>query len=205
MPSPQRLVTSTLALTSLIATANVSVAQAPSSSALPAQQPAASTAAPTEHLSQYLGVSAYPSKGQSSKQQTLDEKACFDWAKSNTGIDPVKLAQNPAPQPAQPAEGSEQSKAGEGSRAKGAVRGAAAGAAIGAIAGDTGKGAAIGATAGTFQGGRQKREAEAEQQKEAQAQQEKQQSAASDQVKAQKQSYNNAFSACLSGKGYAVK
>lgn len=200
------------ALTILLSTAYLAVAQTPSATPPPTHQasaaPAAaapSTAAPTQHLSSYLGVSAYPSKGQTSKQQTLDEKACFDWAKAQTGIDPVALAQNP-PAQAQPAAPEEsQSDAGKGTRAKGAVRGAAAGAAIGAIAGDTGKGAAIGATAGTFQGGRKKREAEAQQQTEAKATQEKQQTAAADQIKGQKQTYNNAFSACLEGKGYAVK
>jgi hypothetical protein len=205
-------VSSTIALASLIATTPLSLAQAPSTGSPPAQTapPASSTsgaasAPPTEHLSQYLGVSAYPSKGQTSKQQTLDEKACFDWAKANTGIDPLKLNESPPAQTAQTNGEQNQSNAGKGERGKGAVRGAAAGAAIGAIAGDTGKGAAIGATAGTFQGGRRKREAEAQQQGEAKAEQEKQQSAAAEQVKAQKQSYNNAFSACLTGKGYAVK
>lgn len=199
MRNSKHLVSSAIALPTLLAAAHMALAQTPP----PAQQP--TPAAPTEHLSSYLGVSAYPSKGQTSKQQTLDEKACFDWAKSQTGIDPVKLAQNPPAQAPQATDAQAGQEAGKGDRAKGAVRGAAAGAAIGAIAGDTGKGAAIGATAGTFQGGRRKREAEAQQQTDAKAQQEKQQTAAADQVKTQKQSYNNAFSACLEGKGYAVK
>jgi hypothetical protein len=202
MRNSRKLLTSAAVLSGVTAAAHLAWAQTPSASP-PAPQPA--TAPPTQNLSQYLGVSAYPSKGQTSKQQTLDEKACFDWAKSQTGIDPVKLAQNPPPQPTQPATDESHADAGNGERARGAVRGAAAGAAIGAIAGDTGPGAAIGATAGTFQGGRRKREAEAQQQNQAQAQQEKQQTAAEDQLKAQKQSYTNAFSACLTGKGYAVK
>jgi hypothetical protein len=147
----------------------------------------------------------YPAKGQTSQQQTLDEKACFDWAKAQTGIDPATLGQNAPPQTQQTPTDPNASDAGKGTRAKGAVRGAAAGAAIGAIAGDTGQGAAIGAVAGTAQGGRAKRQAEAEQQNQAKAEQEKQQAAEADQAKAQKQSYNNSFSACLSGKGYSVK
>jgi uncharacterized protein YcfJ len=184
-------------VTILVSTAQLAVAQTPTSEA-----PAAP---PTAHLSSDLGVAVYPSKGQTSKQQTLDEKACFDWAKAQTGIDPVALTQKASSPPQQAATEESESEAGKGSRAKGAVRGAAAGAAIGAIAGDTGKGAAIGATAGTVQGGRRKREAEAEQQKEAKAEQEKQQTQATDEIKSQKQTYNNAFSACLTGKGYAVK
>jgi hypothetical protein len=78
MRNPNHLLSSVIALSSLLAAVPMAMAQTPATTQQPAPAP------PSEHLSSYLGVSAYPSKGQTSKQQTLDEKACFDWAKSQT-------------------------------------------------------------------------------------------------------------------------
>jgi outer membrane protein with glycine zipper len=128
----------------------------------------------------------YPAKGQTPQQQTQDQAECDIWAKQTTGIDPVAVAQAPAP-----AQGP---AVGGGQRVGGAARGAAGGAMIGAIAGDAGKGAAAGAVVGTMAGGRRARHQQAEQQQ---------------QVEAQKQqaisTYYRAFAACLEGRGYSIK
>ena len=131
----------------------------------------------------------YPSKGQSVEKMEKDKAACQAWAKKETGVDPLALAEQSAAQPAPTGP--------QGERVRGAARGALTGAAIGAIAGDAGKGAAIGATAGTVAGGaRQRGKASAQQQ----AQQQKQ--AAS---KESLEKFKRAYSACLEGKGYTVK
>lgn len=131
----------------------------------------------------------YPAKGQSAQQMDKDKAECQAWAKKETGVDPLVLAEKSAAQPAPSGP--------QGERIKGAAKGAAAGAVVGAIAGDAGKGAAIGAGAGTVAGGaRQRSTARAEQQ----AQQ--QQQAA---TKASLDKFNRAYSACLEGKGYTIK
>ena len=147
------------------------------------------TTAPAKSVAASLGVSVYPSKGQTADVQTADEAECFTWAKGNTGIDPA--AATPPAQPA-PSTGT------GGTRLKSAAKGAVAGTAIGAVAGDTGQGAAIGATAGALQGGAKARKgkAQAQQQATAQAQAEKDKLVAT---------FNKAFAACLEGKGYATK
>ena len=126
---------------------------------------------------------AYPAKGQSPEKQSKDEGECYAWAKQSTGIDPKALAAATPPQGG---------SAGGGERAKGAVRGAIGGAAIGAIAGDTGKGAGIGAVAGTMRGGHEAR------QKQAAAQQ------AQEQQKKSVDTFNRAYTACMSGRGYTL-
>jgi hypothetical protein len=145
-----------------------------------------SSALAQQSLSSSLGVVPYPAKDQSSAQQNKDEGECYAWAKQQTGIDPIALANTPPPKSA-PA-------AGGGERVKGAARGALGGAAIGAIAGDAGDGAAIGAVAGTMAGGRQAR-----QNKKTEAQKAENAKAGT------AQHFNKAFGACLEGKGYVVK
>jgi hypothetical protein len=154
-------------------------------------------------LAASAGVFAYPAKGQKPEQQAMDEAECYNWAKQQSGYDPMSPAPPPAPaqQPAQAA-----GPVADGARAKGAVRGAAAGAIIGEVADDdAGKGAAIGATMGVVAGGRQSRMAQA--QKQQQAQQQAQASA--QQQKAAQQELSNSFkrgmSVCLEARNYSVK
>jgi outer membrane protein with glycine zipper len=128
----------------------------------------------------------YPAKGQSAEQQQKDQAECDAWAKQTTGIDPVAVATAPPPP--------QGSTVGGGQRLGGAARGAAGGALIGAIAGDAGTGAAAGAVVGTMAGGRRARQQQAQQQQSAEAQ--KQQTI---------NTYYRAFSACLEGRGYAIK
>jgi hypothetical protein len=137
-------------------------------------------------VSSSLGVVAYPSKGQSDQQQSKDEGECYAWAKKQTGIDPVAVANQPTKQ--------EGPAVGGGERAQGAARGALGGLAIGAIAGDAGKGAAIGAVAGTMVGGHRARKNKAAQEQQA------------EQAKAGTlQQFNKAFAVCMEGRGYSVK
>ncbi len=132
----------------------------------------------------------YPSKGQSADQQNKDEGECYTWAKQQTGVDPVAVAQASSSQP--PPTGP------QGERVRGAARGAAAGAVIGGVANDdAGKGAATGAVVGTMAGGsRQRRAARSQEQQQQQVQQQTQGALAS---------YNRAFAACMEGRGYVVK
>jgi len=129
---------------------------------------------------------AYPAKGQSQARQDKDEGECHVWAKNKTGVDPAAVASSPAPQETGPAVGG-------GERVRGAARGALGGAAIGAITGDTGKGAGVGAVAGTMVGGHRARQNQA-------ARNESAQQGQAQQV----DSYNRAYAACLSGRGYTM-
>ena len=130
----------------------------------------------------------YPSKGQSHQRQQSDVSECQTWAKQNTGVDPVAIAQQSGQPTAAPRQG-------------GAVRGAAGGAALGAvggaIGGNAGQGAAIGAATGTMIGGVRQRRAH---QAAAQQQQDGQQN-----VSQQMATFNRAVSACMTGRGYSVQ
>ena len=199
---PKRLHTPVaLVLSALVSSAAYSQQPAPGTS-----PPAPAAAAPTagqSSLSSSLGVFVFPAKNQTATQQSNDEGACYGWAKSQTGIDPMNIK---PPQPSQPSQAPQQAaNAGAGAPVKGAVGGAALGAAGGAIGGKAGKGAALGAATGVVAGGVSKRRA----QKEAAQQQQQEQSAADQQAQAaiaqQKATYNKAFSACMEGKGYTVK
>ena len=139
-----------------------------------------------QSISSSLGVVPYPSKGQSAKQQSSDESACYIWAKQQTGIDPVAAASAPTQEPG-PAVGG-------GERVRGAARGAVGGLAIGAVAGDAGTGAAVGALAGTMVGGHRARKNKAA--REQQAEQSKASTL---------QHFNKAFGACMEGRGYTIK
>jgi hypothetical protein len=149
-------------------------------------------------IHQKIGAFVYPAKNQLQDQQQYDEMDCYNWAKSQTSIDPMG-----PPTPVQQVEkGDNQAK---GARLGGAARGAAGGAVVGAIAGDAGKGAAIGATVGTMRGGRAVRQGKAQaeqdyQQAQVQAQQ---QAAATDKQKTA--TFKKAFAVCVQGRGYSVQ
>lgn len=133
-------------------------------------------------------VFVYPNKGQSAQQTDQDKYACYEWAKQQSGYDPMAAQSSAPPPPPQQT----------GGAARGAVRGAVGGAIIGEIAGnDAGKGAAIGAVAGGMMGGMRQREANRQQQSQYQ-----QQAAAS---AGRADTYNRAFAACLEGRGYTVR
>lgn len=130
---------------------------------------------------------AYPAKGQSQAKQDKDDGECHVWARNKTGVDPAAVAASPPPQETGPATGG-------GERLRGAARGAVGGAAIGAIAGDTGKGAGVGAVAGTMAGGHRARQNQAA----------RNQSAQQGQAQ-QLDTFNRAYAACMSGRGYTMQ
>jgi hypothetical protein len=113
-------------------------------------------------------VYAYPAKGQTAEQQSKDTTECQNWAKEQSGFDPVTDS----------AKG-----AGVGALV-GALGGAAAGAAIGAATGSAGRGAAVGAAAGGIGGAA---------------------TGGTYGYSKSKGGYDQAFSACMTGRGYTVK
>jgi len=134
----------------------------------------------------------FPAEGQSQEQMEQDKFACYEWAKSQTGFDPMQVPTASAPPPEQ--------QAGQG----GALKGAALGAGTGAVVkrkGSRGKGAATGAIVGgvlggAVQSGQRRQDEQARQQWEQQQAQE---------YSAKRSEYNRAFSACMESKGYTVK
>lgn len=128
----------------------------------------------------------YPSKGQSQKQMEQDKYSCYQWARGQTGFDPMQAPTATAPPPEQ-----------KGGALKGAAGGAALGAVVGAIAGDAGKGAAIGAASGGLIGGARKVQSQKQQQQYGQQQ--------SAEYENRRSEYNRAWGACMEGKKYTVK
>ena len=122
-------------------------------------------------------VFVYPAKGQSAEQTDKDKYECYQWAKNNTGVDPMQAAP-----PAQTDT--------SGDVAKGVVGGAVSGLVIGNIAGGSGsKGAAAGALFGGIGSAARSSRRQSSQQVSAESQ----------------ASYDRAFAACLEGRGYTVK
>lgn len=127
----------------------------------------------------------YPSQGQSRQKMEKDQYECHNWAKQQTGFDP--MAANPPP----PTDS-------QSDTARGVVKGGAVGAlgglAIGSLSGNAGAGAAIGATAGgVFGGMRAKNKQDRTNQSNQQYYQQR------------LEEYNRACRACLIGRGYTVQ
>ena len=140
----------------------------------------------------------YPAQGQSQDQLEKDKFECYTWAKGETGFDPMQVPTDSSPAPSQ------EKKSVGGSALKGGAVGAVGGAVIGGIAGgkkSARKGLAIGGLTGGALGGarssRQNRQAEQDRNQWEQQQ--------ANQYMQQRNDYNRAYSACLSGRGYTVK
>jgi hypothetical protein len=126
----------------------------------------------------------YPTKNQSEEQIGRDKQECHDWAVKQTGVDPVKMASEPAP-------------SAKGGAATGAAAGAGIGAARGAIEGDPGAGAMQGVAMGRLiHVFRARRQMEQQHETYTQAHQVRE---------TQLQNYDRAYSACLAGRGYTVR
>jgi hypothetical protein len=138
------------------------------------------------------GFFIYPEAGQSQNQIEKDKYECYQWAKSQSGFDPMAAPTASTPPP--------QAEAPQGGAFRGAARGALLGVAIGAIAGDAGKGAAIGAAAGGLGGGMRRRDQVAREEQN-QAQWEQNQAA---QYQKNRSYYDRAYKACLEGRKYSV-
>ena len=131
-----------------------------------------------------------PAAGQTPEKMAEDKTACETTASQQTGF-------NPAAPPAAAASPSPQA----GQRAAGAVRGAAAGAVVGAVTDQSEKetedlvkgSAALGAVSG---GRKQRKE------RRAQRSAAEEQTAQTEQLQA---AYLNAFSSCMTGKGYTIQ
>jgi hypothetical protein len=134
----------------------------------------------------------FPAKGQSQEQTEKDKFSCYQWAKNETGFDPMQTPTASAPAP--------QQQAGRGGALKGAAVGAGAGALIkrdDSRSKGAGTGALIGGALGAVSQSRQNR-------RDQQAKQQWEQQQANEY--AQKRSaYNRAFAACMEPKGYTVK
>ena len=136
---------------------------------------------------------AYPNKGQSQEQQEKDQFECFNWSKQQSGFDPMAMPTASAPPP--------QDKSTGPGLLGGAAVGAGAGAIGGAISGgNAGKGAAIGAGIGGLLGGL-KSNSQKNKNKQKRNDWERQQA---NQYQQQRNNYNRAYSACMTGRGYTV-
>ena len=134
----------------------------------------------------------YPAKGQSNEQMEKDKYECYNWAKQQSGFDPMEVPKATSAPPPQQDEGP--------GAVGGAARGGLGGLAVGAIAGDAGKGAAIGAVAGGLFGGL--RHNDRSRSNDQQRQQWENQQTAN--YANQRNNYNRAYGACLEGRGYTV-
>ena len=134
----------------------------------------------------------FPAKGQSNEQMEKDKYSCYQWAKNETGFDPMEVPKASAPPP------EAQAKSG------GAARGAAVGAGAGALiksGGSRSKGAAYGALAGGLLGGAR---TNSQRRQDEQARQQWEQEQAREYAH-KRNTYNRGYSACLESKGYTVR
>ena len=141
-------------------------------------------------------IFAYPAKGQSQSQQDRDRYECHSWAVKQTGFDPSRSQGAYSDRPA----ASITPVPKRGQVVRGAARGAALGSVGGAIAGNAGTGAAAGAAMGGLAGGMRRRQQTLQQSHQQQA---AAQSASSAQ-QSQRNAYQRAMAACLTGRGYTV-
>ena len=167
-----------------------------------AQTPPATPPA-QKSLAATMNVYCFPTAGQDSAQQSMDEAACYTWAVQNTGTDPFQLQKQAQQQQQQTEQAKAQAaQAGAGAGAQGAVKGAAVGALIGEIASDdAGKGAAYGAAAGVVAGRRRAKKAQAQGTQKAETQGQQAQQATAQQM----DNFKKGFSVCLEAKKYMVK
>lgn len=134
-------------------------------------------------------LTIYPAKGQSAEQLEKDKFECYNWAKKDSGFDPMAAPKATTPPPT-----SEKKKGG-------AVKGAAAGAVAGKVLGSSSKTTKRAAAAGGLVGGA--RQASSNKQVDQEQQQWEQKEAAN--YANNRNNYNRAYAACLEGRDYSVK
>jgi hypothetical protein len=154
-------------------------------------------------LAATMDVFVFPTEGQDSGTQSVDEAACYNWAVENAGTDPFQLAKDSEATAKQAEQAKADAKqAGKGAGAKGALGGAAAGALIGEIANDdAGKGAAYGAAAGAIAMRRRAKRSE----KKVVEQADQQVANTQQYTQEALDNFKKAFSVCLEAKTYMVK
>ena len=129
----------------------------------------------------------YPTKGQTAEQISKDKYECHEWAKQQTGIDPLRVATGVQAEKVEK----------RGGAFGGAARGATLGVIGGAIGGNAGKGAAIGAGVGAMGGAMRRRQSNKEQMQAYEG--------ADRQRQALMDTFNRAYHACLEGRDYSIK
>ncbi len=129
----------------------------------------------------------YPKKGQTAEQISKDKFECQEWAKQQTGIDPMRVATDVKAQKVEK----------RGGAFGGAARGATLGVIGGAIAGNAGKGAAIGAGVGAMGGSMRRRQSNKEQTQSYES--------ADRQRQGLMDTFNRAYHACLTGRDYSIQ
>lgn len=130
----------------------------------------------------------YPKEGQSPEQTDKDKYECYQWAKNDSGFDPMATPTTTTAAPGG------QSKSGT------LLKGGLGGAAVGGLLGGK-SGAKKGALAGGLIGGVHQHQHNA--QVEAERRQWEQREATS--YANNRNNYNRAYAACLEGRGYSVK
>ncbi len=136
----------------------------------------------------------FPAQGQSDEQLEKDKYDCYQWAKKQSGFDPMAPPTTSSTPPSRQAQ--------KGGAVKGAARGALVGVTVGAITNNSkGRSAATGAAAGGLMGGMRRRD-QVKQQNQAEQQWARQEA---NNYAQQRDGYNRAYSACLEGKGYTIK
>ena len=130
----------------------------------------------------------YPKEGQSAEQTDKDKYECYNWAKNDTGFDPMA-----APKTTSAAPGGQTRS---GTMVKGGLGGAAIGGLLGGRSG-AGKGALAGGLIGGVHQHQHNKNVEAERQ-----QWEQRESA---NYSNNRNNYNRAYAAVLEGRGYSVK
>lgn len=130
----------------------------------------------------------YPKEGQSTEQTDKDKYECYQWAKKDSGFDPMATPTTTSAAPG--------GKSKSGTLVKGGLGGAALG---GILSGKSG--AKKGALAGGLLGGVYQHQHNT--QVETERQQWEQREAAN--YANNRNNYNRAYAACLEGRGYSVK
>lgn len=136
----------------------------------------------------------YPARGQSQQQLQQDRLECQGWATQQSGFDPMAMHTTTAPRP------QDAQRTAAGGAVRGGAVGAATGLAIGSLSGNAGQGAATGAIAGGVFGGVRANS----QQQDAQRSQQQWANQQASQHMQQRNAFDRAFSACLTGRGYTV-
>jgi hypothetical protein len=150
----------------------------------------------------------YPPKGRTEAQQRQDRFECHEWAVAQSRFDPVEFAARAPSGTTSTTAPSTNANASGGQAGRAVIGGAATGAAIGEVANnDAGKGAMVGGAAGLLRARMEDKKAAAER---AAAQAEKQstlqqaQAKQSQELRAGRDAYDRARSACFKGRGYTV-
>ena len=127
----------------------------------------------------------YPAKGQTAEQQDRDQFECHEWATKETGVDPVQLAEQKLAAPTPSTH--------DGGAAGSAAMGAARGATEGDAAAGAARGFGIGRMVHVLKAKRELREQQSTTTQEGAA------------IHGQLDTYDRAYAACLTGRGYSVK